>query len=194
MTCIITDDIIAFPLTQTWSCYGAPCYPAYVMFHLGLLSSFISRMLWEMLHLLRILVIVLLLSISVHFLVLVWFLIGIPAIELSGVNSKVLATLLLGSEWSIVSFYFFCSFSHHSNIDHATQPIFRVHLSINVQLCMLSLSTPLYHLIWQMLSPCSHDCGNPSFQNLDKLSLSSSTTSLFLHWFNDEILFWNSLP
>ena len=28
-----------------------------------------------------------------------------------------------------------------------------------------------------MLSPCSHKCGNPSFENLNELSLSQSATS-----------------
>ena len=40
--------------------------------------------------------------------------------------------------------------------------------------------TSLYHLIWQMLSPCSHNCGNPSFENLNELSLSQSATSSYL--------------
>jgi len=57
------------------------------------------------------------------FLVPVLFLTGIPTIELWGVNSKLLATLLLWSNGR-VSFKFFCSSSHHSNIDRATQPIF----------------------------------------------------------------------
>ena len=81
-----------------------PCYPAIVLLYLGVLPSFMSRMSWEFHHLLRILDIVILLAISVHFLVPVLFLIGIPAIELWCVSSKLLATLLLWSEWSIVSF------------------------------------------------------------------------------------------
>ena len=48
--------------------------------------------------------------------------------------------------------------------------------------------TSLYHLIWQMLSPCSLNCGNPSFGNLEELSLSSSSTSLSSPWDNDELL------
>ena len=37
--------------------------------------------------------------------------------------------------------------------------------------------TSLYHLIWQVLSPCSDNYGNPSFGNLNDLSLSPSATS-----------------
>ena len=48
--------------------------------------------------------------------------------------------------------------------------------------------TSLYHLIWQMLSPCSLNCGNPSFGNLGELLLSSPDTSLSSPWFNDELL------
>ena len=31
MVCVIIENIIAFPRTHTCSCYGAPCYPAYVL-------------------------------------------------------------------------------------------------------------------------------------------------------------------
>ena len=54
--------------------------------------------------------------------------------------------------------------------------------------------TSLYHLIWQMLSLCSHNCGNPSFVNLDELSLIPPATSSSSHWFTDELLFRNWLP
>ena len=37
---------------------------------------------------------------------------------------------------------------------------------------------PLYRLIWRMLSPYPHNCGDPSFGNLNELSLSSSATFL----------------
>ena len=63
---------------------------------------FLSRMWWEFHHLLIILDIIILLSIFVHSLVPVLFSTGIPTMELWRVNSKLLATLLLWSEWAIV--------------------------------------------------------------------------------------------
>ena len=54
------------------------------------------------------------------FLVPVLFLKGIPTNGLWCVNSKLLATLLLWSYWSIVSFYVYGLMNHHSNIDRAT--------------------------------------------------------------------------
>ena len=87
------------------------------------------------------------------------------------------------------SFLDYWLLNHHSNVGRATQPIFRVHLSTIVKLCMFSSSIHQYIiLIWQMLSPCSHNCGNPSFGNFDELSLSSSATSLSSPWVNDELL------
>ena len=62
------------------------------------------------------------------FLVPVLFLNEIPTNGLWCVNSKLLATLLLWSYWSIVSFYVYGLLNHHSNIYRATHPIFRVHL------------------------------------------------------------------
>ena len=53
-------------------------------------------------HLLRILDIIILLAILVHSLAPVLFSTGIPTIELWRVNSKLLTTLLLWSEWAIV--------------------------------------------------------------------------------------------
>ena len=59
-----------------------------------------------------------------------------------------------------------------------------VHPSTIFQLCMFSLKhTSLYHLIWQMIFPCSHNCGNQSFGNLDDLLLSLSATSSSSPWF-----------
>ena len=84
--------------------------------------------------------------------------------------------------------------NHHSDVGRATQPIFRVHLSINVQLSMLSSSTPIYHLIWQMLSPCSHDCGNPSFWKSGGIVAESISHLLTSPWFNDELLFQEPAP
>ena len=54
------------------------------------------------------------------FLVLVLFLNEIPTNGLWCVNSKLLATLLLWSYWSIVSFYVYGLMNHHSDIDCAT--------------------------------------------------------------------------
>ena len=54
------------------------------------------------------------------FLVPVLFLNEIPTNGLWCVNSKLLATLLLWSYWSIVSFYVYGLMNHHSNIDRAT--------------------------------------------------------------------------
>ena len=74
---------------------SVPCYPTYVMFYRGVLPSFMSRRSWEFHHLLRILDIITLLAISVHSLVPVLFLTGIPTIDLWRAASKLLATLLL---------------------------------------------------------------------------------------------------
>ena len=74
-----------------------PCYPTYVMFYLGVLPSFMSRILWEFLHLLRILDIVILLAISICLLIPVLLLTGKPIMELWCATSKLLATLLLWS-------------------------------------------------------------------------------------------------
>ena len=73
------------------------CYPADVMFYLGVLPSFMSRISWESHHLLWILDIAMFLAITIHFVVPVLFLIGIPTNELWCANSKLLATLLLWS-------------------------------------------------------------------------------------------------
>ena len=54
------------------------------------------------------------------FLVPVLFLNKIPTNGLWCVNSKLLATLLLWSYWSVVSFYVYGLLNHHSNIDRAT--------------------------------------------------------------------------
>ena len=69
---------------------------------------------------------------SPFFLVPVLFLKGIPTNGLWCVNSKLRATLLLWSYWSIVSFYDYGLLNHHSDIGRATQPIFWAHLSTNV--------------------------------------------------------------
>ena len=62
------------------------------------------------------------------------------------------------------SFLDYWLWNHHSNIDHATYPHI---LGAPFDQCLIVYifleHTSLYHLIWLMLSPCSHDCGNPSF-------------------------------
>ena len=77
-----------------------PCYPTFVFIYLGVLSSFMSRMLWGLLHLLRNSWYC---DTSHHhhsFLVPVLFIAGMPTNELCCVNSKLLATLsLVSCEW-----------------------------------------------------------------------------------------------
>ena len=54
--------------------------------------------------------------------------------------------------------------------------------------------TPFSHLIRQMLSPCSHNYGNPPFWKSRGFSLIPSATPSSSPWFNDELLFRNSPP
>ena len=68
--------------------------------------------------------------------------------------------------------------NHHSNIDHATW----AHISgAPFNQCLVVYvflqHTSLYHLIRQILSPCSHNCGKPSFEILDELLLSPSANT-----------------
>ena len=103
---VLIDHFIAFRSTQLvrvlckpWD----PCYPAVDLPYLGSITiTFCQEMWWEFHHLLIILDIIILLAIFVHSLVPVLFLTGIPTIELWRVNSKLLTTLLLWSEWAIV--------------------------------------------------------------------------------------------
>ena len=53
-----------------------PCYPAFVLLYLGVLPSFMSRMLWEFHHLSRILGIVILLTIIILSWSSCWFQLG----------------------------------------------------------------------------------------------------------------------
>ena len=70
MNWVNIDNIIAFPPTQNLFLFcvvpWVPYYPTYVMLYLGVLPSFMSRMLWEFHHLLRILGIVILLAMPAH--------------------------------------------------------------------------------------------------------------------------------
>ena len=70
-----------------------PCYPAIVLLYLGVLPSFMSRMFWDLFHLLRILDIEILLTITNSFLVPML----IPTSELCCLDSFLLATLSLWS-------------------------------------------------------------------------------------------------
>ena len=67
MNCIIIDHFIAIPPTFVlpWVIPWVPCYPTFVLPYLGVLPSFMSRMSWGLLHLLRILGIVILLTITI---------------------------------------------------------------------------------------------------------------------------------
>ena len=103
---VLIDHFIAFRSTQLVRVLCKPwghCYPAVDLPYLGSITiSFCQEMWWEFHHLLIILDILILLAIFVHSLVPVMFLTGIPTMELRRVNSKLLATLLLWSEWAIV--------------------------------------------------------------------------------------------
>ena len=95
---VLIDHFIASRSTQLVRVLCKPwdhCYPAVDLPYLG-------RMWWEFHHLLIILDIIILLAIFVHSLVPVLFSTGIPTMELWRVNSKLLTTLLLWSEWAIV--------------------------------------------------------------------------------------------
>ena len=85
-----------------------PCYPAIVLLYLGTLTSLMSSMLWEFYHLLRILGMVILLTITILSWVLMLVPTGVPTSERCCSDSALLATLLLWGEWAIVhskSFY-----------------------------------------------------------------------------------------
>ena len=64
MIFIIIDNTLDFLSSQAYPHYDTTCSPANVVFCLEVLLSFLSRMLWGLLHLLRILEIVILLSIT----------------------------------------------------------------------------------------------------------------------------------
>ena len=93
-----------------------------------------------------------------------------------------------------ISFLDHCLSNHHYNIGHATYAHvsgapFKQCLTVNVFLKHNSL----YHLIWQMLSPCSHNCGNPPFWKSRGLSLTPSATPSSSPWFKWWIVCRNSL-
>ena len=104
-----------------------PCYPAIVLLYLGVLPSFMSRMFWDLFHLLRILDIEILLTITIFlgprvnsnkWTVLFGF---FPS------SNPISLKLMVES-----SFLGYWLLHHHSGIARATQPIFQAHLSTNV--------------------------------------------------------------
>ena len=103
---VLIDHLIAFPPTQACSCLVLYleflAVQQLIFLTSEVLPSLLSRMWWEFHHLLIILDIIILLAIFVHSLVPVLFSTGIPTMELWRVNSKLLTTLLLWSEWAIV--------------------------------------------------------------------------------------------
>ena len=74
-----------------------PCYPAFVLLYLGILPPFMSRMSWKFHHLLRILGMVILLTITILSWVLVLIPTGVPTSGRCCLDSALLGTLLLWS-------------------------------------------------------------------------------------------------
>ena len=116
---VTIDNIFTFLSSQTCSCYGC-----------NLLSSSYYVLPWSIIVLYdkdvarfstssKFLIQVILINITILFLVPVLFLTEIPINGLWCVNSNLLATLLLWSYWSIVSFYVYGLLNYHSNIDCA---------------------------------------------------------------------------
>ena len=111
----------------------ATCYRACIMFYLEVLPSFMSGMWWEFQHLLRILDIEILLPLRSYpglcvvsnWITDLWTVIG---------EFKLVATLLLWSEWSIVSFQALWLLNLHSKIDRAIWSIFLGAFSFKVKL------------------------------------------------------------
>ena len=104
-----------------------PCYATFVLLYLGVLPSFMSRMSWEFHHLLRILGIVILLTITIFLGPRVnsnkW------TVLFGFFPSSNPISLKLMVEGSFLGYWLL---NHHSDIGRATQPIFRAHLSTNV--------------------------------------------------------------
>ena len=109
-----------------------PCYPAFVLLYLGVLPSFMSRMLWEFHHLLRILDAGDTVCHTRSFL-------GPRVVtnrktdnwtwtcDFKTSSNPLALKLMVGR-----SFLDYWLLNHHSDIGRATQPIFRAHLSTNV--------------------------------------------------------------
>ena len=161
-----------------------PCYPAIVLLYLGVLPSFMSRMFWDLFHLLRIL-----------------------DIEILSPSPFFLGPRVNSNKWTVL-FGFFPSSNPIFFEVNGRRFILRLltiespfwHWSCNpthisgapFNQCLIGYFlleyTSLYYLIWQMLFRCSHNCGNPSFGNLGELPLSSPDTSLSSPWVNDGLL------
>ena len=129
------DNILAFPPTQNLFLFcvipWVPCYPNYVMFYLEVLLSFMSRMLWGLLHLLRILGVVILLTSTI----LSWS----PCCLTRNIDKWTMLLGLCNSSNPVAlklmvgrPFLDHRLSNHHSNINRAIEPIIRVQLSTNV--------------------------------------------------------------
>ena len=130
-----------------------------------------------------------LLAITIHFLVPVLFLTGVPTNELWSVNSIPQAILLLWGWWVIISFSVCGCWITILTLIVLFHPYFRVHFSITVYLRMFSSgichyiigTDQCYHLVHINLE--IHLCGN-----LNWLWLSPSATSSSSPWFIPRIL------
>ena len=107
-----------------------PCYLAFVLLYHGVLPSFMSRRSWGLLHLLRILGMVILLTLTI----LSWSSCFQPVtnkwtvlFEFCPSSNPIALMLMVGR--SLLDYWLL---NHHSDIGRATQPIFRAHLSTNV--------------------------------------------------------------
>ena len=149
---------------------------------------------WEFHHLLIILDIIILLAIFVHSLVPVLFSTGIPTMELWRVNSKLLATLLLWSEWAIVHSKSFANWITILTLVVQPNPYFGRTFQPMFNCVCFPRAYFLISFDLTMLSPCSPNGGNPSFGNIGELPLSSPDTSLSSPWFNGELLLQKPAP
>ena len=75
--CLPTNTSLFMFVVIPW----VPCYPTYVIFYRGVLPSLMLRMLWGLLHLLRILAIMILLTITILSWSSCWFQPGYPQVN-----------------------------------------------------------------------------------------------------------------
>ena len=138
-----------------------PFYPACVMFYLGILPSFMSRMSWEFHQFLRILD----LSDTYHhhhsFLGPLLFLTVIPTngLVILKTSSNLIALKLMVD----ISFLDCWLLNRILTLVVQPNPYYGEPFNQYLIVYVFLEHTSLYHLIWQMLCPCSHNCGNPSF-------------------------------
>ena len=134
--------------------------PSIVLLYLGELPPFMSRMSWEFHHLLRILGIVILPTSTILSWSPYWLTGNINewTMMLGFCTSSNLIALKLMVDSSFLDYWLS---NCHCNIDRATYSRFPgapfYHCSI---VYVFIEHTSLYHLVWLMLSPCSHNCGN----------------------------------